>query len=101
MMDSNVPAHITHFGKLGGLHFDERRVGQIGQTSGDFRFAYARGADHQNILGGDLVAQLFGNLHSPPAITQGNGDGALGVILANDMFIQFLDDFSRGHFGHK
>jgi hypothetical protein len=33
-----------------------------------------------------------GELHAPPAVTQGNGDGALGVVLANDVAVEFVDD---------
>jgi hypothetical protein len=32
------------------------------------------------------------------AIAQGNGDGAFGFGLADDMFIEFGHDFARGEF---
>ena len=42
----NVAADITHFGKLGGLHFNEGRVGQFGQAAGNFGFTDTGWADH-------------------------------------------------------
>ena len=47
-----------------------------------------------------LVAQLVGQLLAPPAIAQGHGDGALGVLLADDEPVEFRDDFARREFGH-
>lgn len=44
-------AHIAHFGELGGFNLDERRVGQLRQTTGDFGFTDAGRADHQNVFG--------------------------------------------------
>jgi hypothetical protein len=32
-----------------------------------------------------------------PAIANGDGNGFLGIVLAHDVFIQFGDDFARGH----
>jgi hypothetical protein len=38
------------------------------EATGDFRFADAGGADHQDVLGVDLIAQAIGQLLAPPAI---------------------------------
>jgi len=96
----NVTPDITHLGKLGGLNLDEGGVGETSQTTGDLCFADAGGTDHQNIFRCDFGTQFFIHLHAPPAVTQGNGNGALGGILSDNMFVQFLDDFSGSHFGH-
>ncbi len=77
--------------------FDERRLGESGQAPRDFRFADAGGSDHQDVLGRDLLAQWFGNLLAAPAIAQRNRNGSLGVILADDVFVQFVDDFLWRH----
>ena len=31
---------------------------------------------------------------------QGNGDSAFGIGLTNDVSVQLVNDFSRGHLGH-
>ncbi len=97
----HVAADISDFGEFGRLDFDERRIRQARQTPRDFGFADAGGTDHENVLGGDFVAQAFIHLHAPPAVAQGNGHGAFGRVLADDVLVQFLDDFSGCHFRHK
>ncbi|WZB73429.1 hypothetical protein WJ968_26735 [Achromobacter xylosoxidans] len=47
----------------------------------------------------DLVAQRLGYLLAAPAVAQRDGDGALGAILADDVFVEFGDDFSGRHVG--
>ncbi len=93
----DVLADVTHLGELGGLDLDKGRVGQLGQAPGDLGLADAGGADHQDVLGCDFIAQIFTDLHPAPAVTHGDGNGALGVRLADDMLVQFLDDFTRCH----
>src|SRR6185437_9871523 len=60
----------------------------------------AGGADHQDVLRRDLVAHLRRELHAPPAAAQRHRHGALGVVLADDVAVEFVDDFARGEFGH-
>ena len=90
----HIAAHIADLGELGGFHLDERRVHQLGQTARDFGFANARGADHEDVFGRDLFADLLGQLHAAVAVAKRHGHGALGLILTHDIAIQFLDDFS-------
>src|SRR3546814_1312259 len=47
-----------------------------------------------------LVAHLRRQLHAPPAAAQGHRHGALGVVLADDVAVEFVDDFAGGQFGH-
>jgi hypothetical protein len=42
-------------------------------------------------------AQLFVDLLAPPAVAQRDGHGALGVVLADDVAVEFGDDLLRGH----
>ncbi len=81
----DVAAHVAHFGELGGFDLEERRVGQLGQAAGDLGLADAGGADHQDVFRGHFCAQLGGELHAPPTVAQGDGPGALGVVLADDV----------------
>ena len=93
----DVAPHIAHFRELGRFDLDERRFGQLGQAARDFRLADARGADHEDVLGRDFMAQGLGHLLAAPAVAQGDGDGALGLGLAHHVFVEFGDDFRRGH----
>ena len=95
----DIAADITDLGELGGFHFQERRIGQLGQTTGDLGLADAGGADHQDILRRDFLAQFGRQLHAPPAVAQGDGHGALGVVLADDVAVEFVDDLAGRH-GH-
>ncbi|CRF61191.1 Uncharacterised protein [Salmonella enterica subsp. enterica serovar Typhi] len=92
---------IAHFGEFGGFDFNERRVGEFCQTTGDFGFTDAGRANHQNIFRRYFVAQLFIKLHTTPAVTQCNRHGTLCVILADNVFVQFADNFAWGHFRHE
>ena len=67
------------------------------QAAGDFGLADTGGPDHQDVLGGDFNPQAFIDLHAAPAVAQRDRDSALGVRLADDVPIQFLDDFAGGH----
>jgi len=58
--------------------------------------SHAGGADHQDILRQNFVAQLGRELLPAPAVAQGDGDGALGVGLADNEAVKFGDDFARG-----
>ena len=42
-------------------------------------------------------AQVLGDLLAPPAVTQRDRNGALGLVLADDVVVQFLQDFAWCH----
>ena len=96
----DITPDITDFGKFGGFDLDEGCIGQTGQATGNFRLANAGWADHQNVFRRDFTSQRFGHPGATPAVTQGNGDGAFGSRLADDMFVEFRDDLGRGHLAH-
>jgi hypothetical protein len=93
----DILAHIAYFGELGGLDLDEGRIRQSGQATRDLRLAHPRRADHQDVLGRDLYAQLFVDLLAPPAVAHRDGHGTLGFGLPDDMAVEFGDDLLRGH----
>ena len=93
----DVLADVAHLGELGRLHLDEGRVGQLGQAPRDLGLAHAGRADHQDVLGRDLVAQLLVHLLAAPAVAQRDRHGALGVLLADDVAVQLGHDFLRRH----
>jgi hypothetical protein len=58
----DVAADVADLGELGRLDLDEGRVGQPRQAARDLGLADAGGADHQDVLRRDLVAQRLGHL---------------------------------------
>ena len=94
----DVAADVADLGELGGLHFHERRVREPREAARDLGLAAAGGADHEDVLGRDFLAQRILDLHAAPAIAQRDGDRALGGALADDVLVEFGDDFARGHF---
>ena len=96
----DIAPDIADLGELGGLDLDERGLGELGQPPGDLGLADAGGADHQDVLRRDLVAQRVGHLHASPAIAQGDRHRTLGVVLPDDVLVELLHDFTGGHLGH-
>ena len=97
----NVAADIADFGELGRLYLEKGRAGQLGQTAADFGLAHAGGADHQDVLGVNLIPQAGGQTLAPPAVAQGDGDGAFRITLADDVAVKLGNDFARGQVGHS
>jgi hypothetical protein len=96
----HVTADIADLGKLGRLDLDEGRVGEACQAPRDLGLADAGGPDHQDVLRRDLGAQRLGDLHPAPAVAQGDGHRALGARLADDVLVEFGNDFRGCHLGH-
>ena len=96
----HIAADIAHFGELRRLDLQEGGLCQPGQTAADFGLAHTGRADHQDVLRIDLVAQIIAQLLAPPAVAHGNGDGALGVVLADDETVKLRHDLARGKGGH-
>ena len=91
----DVAADIADLGELGRLDLEERRLGELRQPAGDLGLADAGRADHQDVLRQHLLAQLGGELLAAPAVAQRDGDGALGVVLADDEAVELGDDLAR------
>ena len=92
----DVAADITHFGEFGRFNLEERRARQPREAAGDFGLADAGRPDHQDVLRQHFLAQFVVELQAPPAVAQSDGDGALGVVLADDEAVEFGNDFTRG-----
>ena len=95
----DVAPDVADLGELGRLDLDERRVGEARQTPRDLGLADPGRADHQDVLRGDFLAQRIVHLLAPPAVAQRDRDRALGGGLADDMFVEFVDDFFGSHGG--
>ncbi len=95
----HVAADVADLGVLGGLHLEERRLGELGQAAGDLGLPDAGGPDHDDVLRRDLVAQLGGQVLPPPAVAQRDGHRALGLVLADDVAVELGDDLGRREAG--
>ena len=91
----DIPAHIAHFRKLRSFDLHERRVGKLGQAARNFRLAHTGRAYHDDVFGNDFFRQFGSQLLSTHAVAQGNGNGALGVRLANHVLIKFSNNLTR------
>ena len=89
----HITADIADLGELGGFHLDERRIGETCQAAGNLGLADARGSDHENVLRQNLLAHRAFQLLAAPAVAQGNGHGALGILLPDDIAVELGDDF--------
>ena len=97
----HITAHIAHLGELGGLYLNKGRFGKPRQAAGKFGLADTGGADHQDILWQHFLAQVVGKLLAPPTVAQGNGHGALGLVLADNETIELGNNFSGGKGEHE
>ena len=77
-----------------------RSAGEAGQPTRDLRLPHPGRADQDDVLRHDLVAEIVRELPTSPAVSNCDGDGAFGVVLAYDIAIQFGNDFSRGKVCH-
>jgi len=90
---TDIAADVADLGELGRLDLDERCVGQLGQAASDLGLAHAGRSDHQDVLGRDFLAQRVSHLLAAPTVAQRHGDGLLGLVLADDVLVEFGDDF--------
>ena len=94
----DVAAHVADLGELRGLDLHEGRVGELRQAAGDLGLADAGGPHHDDVLGDDLFRQLGRQLLAAHAIAQGDGDGALGLVLSDDVLVEFAHNLARREF---
>jgi hypothetical protein len=71
-------------------------LASLARRRGDLGLAAAGRADHQDVLGQHLLAQRLRQLQAAPAVAQRDRDGALGVLLADDVLVELGDDLARG-----
>ena len=94
----DIAAHVADLGELRSFHLHEGRVGQLRQPARDLGFAHARGADHDDVLGDDFFGEFGRKLLAAHAIAQGDGHGALRLVLPDNIFVEFAHDLARGQF---
>src|SRR3989304_632540 len=82
------------------IHVAAAAPGVRGEPARNLRLADAGGADHQDIFRQHFLAQLVVELQPPPAVAPGDGDRALGGLLADDIAIELGHDLARGEALH-
>jgi hypothetical protein len=95
----DVPADIANLGELGRLDLEEGGLGELGESAGNLGLAHPGRADHQDVLGQHLFTHGLRQLLPAPAVAEGDGDGALGVVLADDEPVELGNDFAGGEEG--
>ena len=93
----DIAADVADFGVFRGFDFDEWAAGQTREAAGDFGFADAGWADHQNIFGKNVFSDFGRKLLATHAIAQGDCDGTFGGVLADDVFVELGDDLAWRH----
>src|SRR3989441_1169357 len=88
----DVAAHVSDLCELGRLDLQERRAREARQAPRDFRLAHAGGADHDDVVRQDLVANVLRGLRAAPAVAHRDGHGLLRHLLAHDVAVQLGHD---------
>ena len=96
----HVAADVADLGELGRFHLKEGRVGELGEAAGNLGLADAGRADHEDVLGQNLLAHDLVELLAAPAVAQRDGHRAFCVGLADDVAVKLRDDFPRGEVCH-
>jgi hypothetical protein len=96
----HVAADIADFCELGGFDLEERRLGEAGEAPGDLPSCRRRSGRSSGCSSAVISLRRFSGAAAAPAVAQGNGDGALGTVLADNVAIEFRDDFAGGEFCH-
>src|SRR6185369_2327871 len=91
----DIAADVADLGELARLDLEERRACEAREPPRDLGLSDAGRADHDDVLRRDLVAQIALDLLAPPPVAERHRDGALGLLLADDVAIELLDDACR------
>src|ERR1019366_10667971 len=60
--------------------------------------AHARGSNHDDVLGDAFFRKLGRELLAAHAIAQGDGHGALRLVLPDNILVEFAHDLAWGQF---
>src|SRR4029077_1229288 len=91
----NVSSHVADLGELRGFHLQKRRVGELGEATGNLGFTHAGRTNHDDVLGNDFFGQVGREFLAAHAIAQGDGHGALRGLLADHVLVKLGHNLER------
>src|SRR6185312_1959409 len=92
----DVFADVAGFGQRGRVRDRERDIELLGERLGEQRLARAGRPDEQDVALLQLdVGLLAAEADALVVVVDGDGQGALGVLLTDDVAIELLDDGAR------
>ena len=91
----DITPDISDLGEFRRFDLQEGRTCQLRQPPRDFRLSHAGRADHDDVFRHDFFGHLRRKLLPAHAISQGNGHGALGFMLPDDVLVQLDDNLPR------
>jgi len=96
----DVATDVADLGELRGLDLQERGLCELREPARDLGLPDAGRADHDDVLGRDLVSQVRRHPHPAPAVAERDRDRALTVALADDVAVELGDDLPRCERAH-
>ena len=91
----DVAPDVADLGELRRLDLHERRARELREPARDLGLPDAGRADHDDVLRRDLVAEVGADLLAPPSVPERDGDGALRLVLPDDVPIELAHDLAR------
>ncbi len=96
----DISADVSGFGEFGGVGFDKGNADEFGDVFDEVGFPNAGGTDDDDVLFLQLEAfavfvMRFERFHVVVVVTDGDGEGFLGFILANDVAVEVRFDITR------
>ena len=96
----HIPSHIADLGKLGSFHLYKGSIYQLRQTAGNFGLAYTGAANHEDVLGDDVLLHGLLQMSSPPAVADGYSHRLFRLCLPYDIFVQLGNDLPGSKLCH-
>ncbi len=100
----DIFAHVARFGQRRGVANGERHVQTCGPACGPTASCRSRWGQSSRMLDLSIsTSRTFGPQHQPLVVAvDRHGQDALGVFLADDVFVELRDDFARrGNLGER
>ena len=89
------PRRTISAGVIDVAETSARAAASAYEPPGDLGLADPGGADEDDVVGGDLLADPLGRALAAPPVAQRDGDGLLRVGLADDVPVELCNDLTR------
>src|SRR5205823_1613481 len=91
----HITPDVTDLGKLRSLDFQKRGVGQLRQPTGNLGLTHAGWPNHDDVLWDHFIGHVLRQFLAAHAVAQCDTDRALGIFLADNIFVQFRHNLAR------